>query len=318
MITREWSAIHRKHHAKCETVDDPHSPVTRGIKKVLLEGSELYRAESKNRETVEKYGHGAPDDWIERNVYSKHTMAGIYLTLAVCVLLFGFAGLIVFAIQMIWIPINAAGIINGIGHFWGYRNFDAPDQSRNIGPLGIMIGGEELHNNHHAFATSAKFSSRWYEFDIGWMYIQILSFFGLATVRKVAPTPKFTSARPQVDLEALQAVIHHRYDLMAAYARSIRAECKKENLSKLARQWLHVEDQKWPEAHKAKLAAMVENNERVQQLIRMRQELSVVWERSSQSREQLVSQLQAWCQRAEASGIASLEALSRRVRSYAV
>ncbi len=318
MVTRQWSAVHRKHHAKCETAEDPHSPVTHGIKKVLLEGAELYRVESRNQETEDKYGHGAPDDWIERNVYSKHTMAGIYFTLVLDILLFGFAGISVFAIQMVWIPIMAAGIINGVGHHTGYRNFDAPDASRNIVPWGILIGGEELHNNHHAFATSAKFSSQWYEFDLGWMYIKILSFFGLATVKKVAPKPKFVAARTQLDFDALQAVIHHRYDLMSAYARSIRKECKSQNMSDLAKRWLHVDDVHWPEAQKAKIANFLESNDRLKQLVAMREELSAIWARGSQSREQLLQQLQAWCQRAEASGIAALQEMSVRVRSYAM
>ena len=188
MVTREWAAIHRKHHAKCETEQDPHSPQTRGLKKVLLEGSELYREESRNLETLQKYGHGTPDDWIERNLYTRFSFAGVYLTLALNVALFGVIGISVFAVQMLWIPIFAAGVINGLGHWWGYRSWDSPDASTNIAPWGILIGGEELHNNHHAFASSAKLSSKWYEFDIGWMYIRILSILGLATVRRVAPT----------------------------------------------------------------------------------------------------------------------------------
>jgi len=182
MVTKEWAAIHRKHHAKCETEEDPHSPVTRGIKKVLLEGSELYRIESKNLETLEKYGHGTPNDWMERNVYTGHSVMGVALMMIIDIALFGIVGLSVWAVQMIWIPITAAGIINGIGHFWGYRNYDCNDAATNIIPFGILIGGEELHNNHHTFATSAKLSSKWYEFDIGWMYLKLLSFFGLAKI----------------------------------------------------------------------------------------------------------------------------------------
>ncbi|MFZ9677536.1 MAG: DesA family fatty acid desaturase, partial [Quisquiliibacterium sp.] len=193
MVTREWAAIHRKHHAKCETAEDPHSPQTRGLRKVLLEGAELYRSEAANRETIDKFGHGCPDDWIEHKLYSAHSALGIYLTLAIDVLLFGVAGIAVFAIQMLWIPVLAAGVINGLGHWWGYRNWDCADASTNILPWGILIGGEELHNNHHSYASSAKLSSKWYEFDIGWMYIRILSMLGLATVRRVAPTPKFVA-----------------------------------------------------------------------------------------------------------------------------
>jgi stearoyl-CoA desaturase (delta-9 desaturase) len=191
MVTKQWAAIHRKHHAKCETEEDPHSPITRGISKVLLEGAELYRAESKNAQTMEKYGHGTPDDWLEHKLYSKYSALGISMMLIIDLALFGILGLSVWAVQMLWIPITAAGIINGIGHYWGYRNYDCNDAATNVFPLGILIGGEELHNNHHTFGTSAKLSSKWYEFDIGWMYIRILESCGLAKVKKIAPAPKF-------------------------------------------------------------------------------------------------------------------------------
>jgi len=222
MVTKEWAAIHRKHHAKCETEEDPHSPVTRGINKVVYEGAELYRIEARNTETIEKYGHGTPDDWVERNVYSKHSALGVSILLVVNILLFGVLGLTVWAIQMMWIPVTAAGIINGIGHYWGYRNFDCKDASTNILPWGIIIGGEELHNNHHTYGTSAKLSSKWYEFDIGWLYISILSFFGLAKVKKVAPAPRFDRDKLVADLDTLQSIVANRYDVMAKYARSLR------------------------------------------------------------------------------------------------
>src|SRR5215831_309468 len=187
MITKEWTAIHRKHHAKCETVDDPHSPQTRGLRTVFFQGTELYRAEAKNQETLDKYGKGTPNDWMERNVYSRFGWEGVGLMLVVNLVLFGPIGATMWAVQMAWIPVLAAGVVNGIGHFWGYRNFATGDASTNIVPWGILIGGEELHNNHHAFGSSAKLSSKWYEFDIGWLYIRILQAFRLARVRKVAP-----------------------------------------------------------------------------------------------------------------------------------
>ena len=215
MVTKEWAAIHRKHHAKCETEEDPHSPVTRGIDKVVYEGAELYRIEARNTETIEKYGHGTPDDWIERNVYTKRSALGVSMLLVINILLFGVLGLSVWAVQMMWIPVTAAGIINGIGHFWGYRNFNCKDASTNILPWGIIIGGEELHNNHHTYGTSAKLSSKWYEFDIGWMYITILSFFGLAKVKKVAPAPRFDREKLVADLDTLQSIVANRYDVMA-------------------------------------------------------------------------------------------------------
>src|SRR3954452_3282307 len=225
MVTKEWVAIHRKHHAKVETEDDPHSPQTRGIKMVLLQGSELYRAESKVDETLARYGLGTPDDWMERNVYSPFSWQGVGLMLILNLMLFGPIGATVWAVQMLWIPITAAGIINGIGHYWGYRNFTSEDASRNIVPWGILIGGEELHNNHHAYGTSARLSNRWYEFDIGWMYIRILEMLGLAQVKKIAPRLKLDTAKTHCDLATLQAVLTHRYDVIAKYAKSVRNTC---------------------------------------------------------------------------------------------
>jgi stearoyl-CoA desaturase (delta-9 desaturase) len=329
MVTKEWASIHRKHHAKCETPEDPHSPQTRGISKVLLEGSELYREEAKNLETLQKYGHGTPDDWIERNLYSRHSVLGVYITLVVDVLLFGAIGLTVFAIQMLWIPITAAGIINGIGHYWGYRNFDSPDASRNVSPWGILIGGEELHNNHHAFASSAKLSNRWYEFDIGWMYIRIMQMLGLATVRKIAPVPRFTVPSDSVDLHTLQAVIAHRYDLMAAYGKSLAQACSEEitrlraarsedaTVLHAARRWLHLDSANWSDQNRAKLTEVYAASDRIRKLVEMRTELAATWERSNASREQLVAHLQDWCVRAEASGIRGLQDLALRMRRYA-
>ena len=328
MVTREWAAIHRKHHARCETPDDPHSPQTRGLRKVLLEGVELYRAEAANRETIEKFGHGAPDDWVERHVYSRHSSLGVYLTLLIDVLLFGAAGLTVFAVQMIWIPVTAAGIINGIGHFWGYRNWDSPDASTNVFPIGLIIGGEELHNNHHAFGSSAKLSSKWYEFDVGWMYIRILSMLGLATVRRLAPTPKFAEARPVVDAHTLQAVIAHRYDMMAAFADSLRRTCAEEArrlgsrrseqaLLSGARSWLVVDAGKWTADQKARVSEVFAASEAVRKLVEMRQELAILWERSTLSKDQLLESLQQWLSRAESSGMRPLQELALRVRRYA-
>jgi stearoyl-CoA desaturase (delta-9 desaturase) len=329
MVTREWASIHRKHHAKCETAEDPHSPQTRGIRTVMLEGAELYRVEAANAETVEKYGHGCPDDWIERKLYSAHSAWGVYLTLFIDVLLFGVAGLTVFAIQMLWIPVLAAGVINGLGHWWGYRNWDCEDASTNILPWGILIGGEELHNNHHAFGTSAKLSSKWYEFDIGWMYIRILSMLGLAKVRRLAPTPKFAPAKQVVDFDTLQAVIAHRYDVMAAFAGSLRKACSEEvkrlglagraegKLLKSARGWLPTDADKWNESQKARLAEIFAVSDRLEKIVQMRSELSAIWGRSTLSREQLLQMLQQWCARAEASGVRALQDIALRMRCYA-
>jgi stearoyl-CoA desaturase (delta-9 desaturase) len=222
MVTKEWVAIHRKHHAKCETEEDPHSPQTRGIKAVLLTGSEMYRLEAKNTETLAKYGHGTPDDWIERNLYTRYSWQGVGVMLLIDLMLFGAIGAAVWALQMAWIPITAAGVINGIGHWWGYRNFEAPDASTNISPWGIIIGGEELHNNHHTYPTSAKLSVKPYEFDIGWAYIRGLEMLGLARVRKTPPMLKLGSVKPVADDKTLEAIIANRYEVMAKYARNLR------------------------------------------------------------------------------------------------
>jgi stearoyl-CoA desaturase (delta-9 desaturase) len=329
MVTKEWVAIHRKHHAKCETEEDPHSPVTRGIKKVFFEGAELYRIESKNMETMEKYGYGTPDDWVERKVYTPHSAMGIVAMLFINVMLFGVVGVSVWAVQMAWIPITAAGIINGIGHYWGYRNYDCDDAATNIFPIGILIGGEELHNNHHTFGTSAKLSSKWYEFDIGWMYIRILEICGLAKVKKVAPEPKFEHGKLHLDFDTLQSVISNRYDVTAKYAKSLKKTWhdefehlkEKANLEsgflRSARKLLHREPNKLEAPHKEQLTELFAHSKSLKTMHEMRVELGAIWERSHATRDQLLHQLQDWCVRAEASGITALRDFSLRLRSYA-
>jgi stearoyl-CoA desaturase (delta-9 desaturase) len=321
METKEWVAIHRKHHAKCETPEDPHSPQTRGIKKVFFEGAELYRAESKNAETMTKYGHGTPDDWMERNVYSRHSVLGVALMMIIDLLLFGVAGMAIWAVQMAWIPVTAAGIINGIGHYWGYRNFGSSDASRNVLPWGILIGGEELHNNHHTYGTSARLSNKWYEFDIGWMYIKLMSFVGLATIRKQAPKPKFVMPRPHVDLDALQAVIAHRYDVMAKYAKSVRRAYRTEKQVqpslRAVKRSLNRDVDALAQADREKLQRELAQSHGLRHLYEMRLELNKLWERSNLSTEQLLAHLQAWCHKAEASESQPLREMSLRLRSYA-
>ena len=329
MVTKEWAAIHRKHHAKCETEEDPHSPVTRGIDKVVYEGAELYRIEARNTETIEKYGHGTPDDWIERNVYTKRSALGVSMLLVINILLFGVLGLSVWAVQMMWIPVTAAGIINGIGHFWGYRNFNCKDASTNILPWGIIIGGEELHNNHHTYGTSAKLSSKWYEFDIGWMYITILSFFGLAKVKKVAPAPRFDREKLVADLDTLQSIVANRYDVMAKYAFSLRQAWADEianiraksaiekDVLKSSKKLLQCEPATLEAAQQQQLSEIFKYSDTLKTMHEMRMELAALWERSHSSSDQLLAQLRDWCARAEASGIRSLEQFSLRLRSYA-
>jgi len=330
MVTKEWVAIHRKHHAKCETVDDPHSPQTRGIKTVLLTGSELYRSEAKNQETLDKFGRGTPDDWLERNLYARFSWQGVGLMLIINLFLFGAAGAAVWAVQMVWIPITAAGIVNGIGHWWGYRNFEAPDASRNVSPWGIIIGGEELHNNHHTYPTSAKLSVKPYEFDIGWAYIRGLEMLGLATVRKTAPQMKLGSVRPVADDKTLEAIIANRYEVMANYARGLRrasraeiARLKSEGAGstaklanmRLARRWLHRDADKIPPALKGQVAEAVALSPYLAKLVAMREELRMLWTRTNVSSQQLVADLQAWLHKAEESGIASLQEFALRLRA---
>ncbi|MHB1246275.1 MAG: DesA family fatty acid desaturase [Sulfuriferula sp.] len=331
MVTKEWAAIHRKHHAKCETPDDPHSPQVLGLKKVFFEGAELYRAESKNQETMDKYGSGTPDDWLEHNVYARYSGKGIVLMLLINLALFGPIGLTIWAVQMAWIPVTAAGIINGIGHFWGYRNFTCEDASTNIVPWGILIGGEELHNNHHAYGSSAKLSNKWYEFDIGWMYIRIMEIFGLAKVKKVAPRVRMTKGKTVCDQDTLQAIITHRYDVLTRFTRSVKTMYADEVLKlktslpqlneggmvKKVKHWLHLDAADMREQDKASLSAVLNQSKELATVYAMRQDLAALWARSNATKEQLLTQLQDWCHRAESSGIESLQKFSRKLRCYA-
>jgi stearoyl-CoA desaturase (Delta-9 desaturase) len=330
MLTGQWAAIHRKHHAKCETEEDPHSPQTRGIWKVLLQGAELYRTEAKNEETLRRFSHGTPNDWMERNVYTRYPILGVSLMMVIDVSLFGAVGLTVWAVQMAWIPFWAAGVVNGLGHFWGYRNFNSADASTNLFPLGIIIGGEELHNNHHTFATSAKLSSKWYEFDIGWMYIRLMSMCGLAKVKKVAPTPRLITAKLVPDQETLQAVLSNRYEVMARYAKAVKQAYRQELahlkevgarekylLMRGARKWFDKEEASLDEPQKRQLPQIFANSQKLRTYIELRNELAAIWERSSASREQLLTQLQDWCHRAEQSGIKALQEFASRLRRYA-
>jgi stearoyl-CoA desaturase (delta-9 desaturase) len=329
MQTKEWVSIHRKHHAKCETPEDPHSPQTRGLKTVLWSGAELYMAEAENKETLGRYGHGTPDDWIERNVFSRFVWQGCGVMLGADLVLFGAAGLAIWAVQMIWIPFHAAGVINGIGHFWGYRNYDAPDASTNIVPWGIWIGGEELHNNHHTYPTSAKLSSKWYEFDLGWTYIRILQAMGLAKVLRIAPRPYVAEPKRAVDGETLQALIANRYDLLAKYARSLKLAYQEEirklsdlpaeqraQFARLKRSLRKGDVSLLPAVEQHSLAELMARSRVIKTLVEMRTELLSTWGRSSASREQMLAHLQDWISRAEASGIRTLQDVALRIRSY--
>jgi stearoyl-CoA desaturase (delta-9 desaturase) len=327
MQTKEWAAIHRKHHAKCETAEDPHSPQIKGIETVFWKGAELYRLESKNKETMQKYGHGTPDDWLENNVYSRFPWQGVAIMLIINLTLFGAIGLSIWAVQMLWIPVTAAGVINGIGHYWGYRNFEAVDASTNISPWGILIGGEELHNNHHTYPTSAKLSVKPYEFDIGWLYIRVLEILHLANVKKTPPKLAFGQVRPVADEKTLEALIMNRYEVMAGFAKQLRGALEVEiaNLKlspspslAAAKRWMHRDLEKVPTSAIAQLTQARAILPTVDKMVCMREELRQIWLNTNRSREQLAVDLQTWCRNAEASGIQALKDFSMTLRAVRV
>ena len=287
MVTKEWVAIHRKHHAKCETNDDPHSPKTKGISEVLWRGTELYRSSSKDPDLIKKYGHGTPDDWLENNLYSKFSWQGVAFMLVVNFILFGVLGIAIWAVQMMWIPFFAAGVINGIGHYFGYRNYKTPDESRNIFPLGILIGGEELHNNHHSYATSPRLSSKWYEFDIGWFYIRVLMFLGLATTRKVPKGARLNPEKFSIDEDTIAAFLASKYEL----------------LQKLHR--LSVN---------SKLPQVQAPSARNRIAEKLKIDFENIWSEKFFSVEQAINALQIWCVEAEKSGVETIQEFARKLK----
>lgn len=328
METKAWTAIHRKHHARCETEEDPHSPQILGLSKVLWEGAELYRQEKNLRpETMERYGYGTPDDWLERNIYTKQTGKGIFFMLGIDLLLFGIPGVTIWAVQMMWIPFFAAGIINGVGHYFGYRNFETTDAARNIMPWGLLIGGEELHSNHHAFGTSAKFSVKWWEFDLGWFYIRILSFLKLAKVKRLPPKLQIISDKRNVDLETVKAILTNRFHVMANYTKEVilpvLKETKKQNPSECvkafrkAKQLLKKSENLIDEPSKQSLSAFLSNNERLNEVYQYRQKLQLIWSKTTATQKELIESLQEWCKQAEATGVENLQRFVMKLRTYA-
>ena len=325
MVTREWVAVHRKHHARCETEEDPHSPQVAGINRVLWGGVGLYRREASKAETVAKYAHGTPDDWIERKLYSRYNGLGLVLMLGIDLLLFGVAGLAIWAVQMVWIPFWAAGVINGIGHYWGYRNYEPADASTNISPIGLIIAGEELHN-HHAFPSSAKFSSKPWEFDLGWGYIRLLERLGLARVKRVAPKPVIAEPKPEVDKDTATAVVTNRLHVLASYTREVvrpilneerrRLDRSSKRLLRRARRVLTRQEKLIDQRGREKLDSVLSASERLKVVYEYRQRLQSVWDRSTTTHEALCRALQAWCAQAEASGIQALRDFSYKIRGY--
>jgi stearoyl-CoA desaturase (Delta-9 desaturase) len=321
MLTREWVAVHRKHHAKCETADDPHSPVIYGLKKVLAEGAELYQVQARNQETLEKYGRGCPDDWVERKLYSKYRNAGIISMALLDIFLFGVPAIMIFAIQMLTFPVLAAGVINGLGHAIGYRNFECPDASTNVMPFGFFIGGEELHNNHHAFPSSAKFSIQRWEFDPGWAFISICKLFGLAKVHRTAPTPVKVPGK-HVDLETVRAVIINRMHVVRDYTRNVMLPvCRAElevagnKLGAGIRKLLVRDSSLLDENAKTSLAKSLEHSKALHTVHEFRAKLQLLWN-SNMSNESLLQHLKEWIAQAEASGIKSLQDFAASLRSY--
>ena len=325
MASKGWTALHRKHHAKCETAEDPHSPVVLGIGKVLKEGAELYR-EGLTKETLDKYGKGTPEDWLETKIYRPHGRIGIMMFLVVDVLLFGTAGITVWAVQMAWIPIFAAGVINGIGHFWGYRNYECADASTNIVPWGILIGGEELHNNHHTFPSSAKLSSKWYEFDIGWMYINIFKMLGLLKIKRVAPKTQKDTNKKIIDTDTLTAIFDNRFQVMATYAKKVvaplvdqeaaQADAASKALFDQAAKILSREESLVSEQDRQRIKAITEQNAVIKTIYEKRKELQLVWQTQVSNNEELVKALKEWIANAEATGIQALKEFADTLSHY--
>lgn len=325
--TKEWTAIHRKHHATCETENDPHSPVVKGIRKVLFEGAELY-AEAATPETLERFGKNTPDDWVERNLYTRHRNLGIALMFLVNLALFGVNGIWIWAVQMMWIPVWAAGVVNGLGHYLGYRNFECQDNARNISPLGIIIGGEELHNNHHTYPNSAKLSRRWYEVDIGWGYIRLFQLFGLATPKGYRPIAHHVPGKQEVDVETVQAIANNRFDIMRQYRKRVMEPA-------LRQQKLLMDDEIRPRYRKLKqllsrevtlikpkeqetLESVLERHAVLRQLYDKSHELQALWRQRGLKPQEKLNALMEWCKEAEASGIRYLEDFAEHLRAYSL
>ena len=328
MVTREWAAIHRKHHATCETEDDPHSPQVMGLSNILFKGAEAYRLEAKCEETIQRFGAGLPDDWMERNVYTKHSALGIVIMLFIYVALLGVIGVTVWAIQMAWIPFWAAGVINGIGHYWGYRNFECPDAATNISPWGIIIGGEELHNNHHTYPNSAKFSQKPWEFDIGWLWIRVLESLGLAKARSTGPVAEKIPGKEVMDTDTAWAVLNDRFRVMAKYAEDVvaplveqeyqRADAATRNLFKKGKKTLCREESLIDEAGKNRIAEIIDHSPEIKQIYELRLSLQAVWAKRASDADELLNALKQWCVEAEATGIQALRDFVEELKSYSI
>lgn len=326
MVTKEWTAIHRKHHAKVETPEDPHSPQVEGLWRVLFHGTELYRKESRDQTTMQRYGEGTPDDWMERNVYAKRTRLGITLMFLIDLLLFGLPGITIWAIQMAWIPFFAAGVVNGVAHYIGYRNFECADASRNLLPLALFIGGEELHNNHHTYATSARFSVKWWEFDMGWMVIRLLQAMGLAKPKRTPPKPLIVRGKNTVDGDTLRALLVNRFQVLSQYSQNVilpvlqqearHASAASRALFRRAKTLLVSDTSLVDSTGREDLAVLLETHKPLQIVYQFRMRLQAIWAKSAATQAELVAALQEWCSQAEAAGIASLREFVNQLKGY--
>ncbi|PMQ03541.1 hypothetical protein DyAD56_18895 [Dyella sp. AD56] len=311
MVTREWVAVHRKHHAHADTVQDPHSPYILGIHQLLWRGAELYAAVRSDPDLLATYGHGTTDDWIERHIYTPHSNWGPTLLAVISVALFGVGGMAIWAVQMMWIPFWAAGVVNGVGHWRGYRNFETPDTSANMVPLAIWMGGEELHNNHHAFPSSAKFSVRRFEFDFGWLVIQLLSLLGLARVRRIV----FDAKTNMAARTARRVALTPRVKVMTEFFRKVtlpvvheELRCRDGRSPKLS---IHLrralaDGGRWlPADEREHLDAWIVTHPCLHTICRLRNQLAALME--TRNKDHAAEALSQWVREAQGSGIEALQ-----------
>ena len=326
--TREWTAVHRKHHAKCETPEDPHSPVYKGLGTVLRKGAELYREEARNPETLRIYGKNCPDDWIERNLYSRYKLGGIALMAVIDLLLFGTLGITVWAVQMMWIPFWAAGVVNGLGHAVGYRNFECRDAATNLVPWGIVIGGEELHNNHHTYPNSAKLSVRRWEFDMGWAWIRLFCLLRLAKVQRVAPIAHRVEGKASLDMDTAMAILNNRFQIMAQYRKLVIGPLVKQELVKVdasvrhhfrrAKRLLSRETSLLEDRHHARIESMLAHSQALKTIYEKRLALQQIWARTSANGHDMLAAINDWVHEAEASGIHALHDFAAQLKTYSL
>ncbi len=326
--TREWTAVHRKHHAKCETPDDPHSPLYKGLGTVLRKGAELYREEARNPETLRIYGKNCPDDWIERNLYSRYKLGGIALMAVIDLLLFGTIGITIWAVQMMWIPFWAAGVVNGLGHALGYRNFECRDAATNLVPWGIVIGGEELHNNHHTYPNSAKLSVKRWEFDMGWAWIRLFCLLRLAKVQRVAPIAHRVAGKASLDMDTAMAILNNRFQIMAQYRKLVIGPLVKQELARVdaslrhhfrrAKRLLSRETSLLQDRHHVRIESMLAHSQALKTIYEKRLALQQIWARTSANGHDMLAAMKDWVHEAETSGIHALRDFAAQLKTYSL